>query len=155
MIIIATDNAKLLDTKREMSYNNTAMKKKLSVLIFTIALSFAIMAFSGCVQGVASESDLFGSFVAGDNLKAITLAENNVAIVEFNSTDGVVRNQYFARYDLIGDKIELRKNDYHGDIVYTLIIKSADNLELEYVYEIAGDNGSEKSEPEYIPFARI
>lgn len=123
------------------------MKKGLTVVILALVLAVCAAVFSGCVDGVASESDLYGSFFTADNARCITLKEDNVAVVEYGTTSST----YYARYDLIGNAIELRDGDYWGDIVYTVAIESADKLLLTYRYT---DGEGEIHEEDPIAFER-
>ncbi|MBQ7226869.1 MAG: hypothetical protein IJX05_00545 [Clostridia bacterium] len=135
-----------------MSYNNTAMKKAVSTIVFAIAIITCAFALTGCVEGVVSDADLYGSYFNADNARCIILAEDNKAFVEMNTDEGVIRKEYFAKYDLIGNKIELcADNNYWGDVVYTINIKSADEIELIYQYT---DGDGNLSEPAPIPFVR-
>lgn len=120
------------------------MKKVFAALLLVLTLTVSAAAFSGCTEGISSEADLYGSFFTADELRCITLGENNSAVVGIYSNDGVVNESYFARYDLIGDKIELRSGDYWGDVKYVVTIVDADTLSIESPYEADMIDGKAK-----------
>ncbi len=126
------------------------MKKVFAALLLIITLSVSAVALSGCTDGISSESDLYGSFFTADDLKCITLGENNSAVVSIYRKDGVMSENYYARYDLIGDKIELRDGDYWGNVKYVVTIVDADTLSIESPYEEDMTDGK----PKMIEFVR-
>lgn len=90
---------------------------------------------SACAPDVVNESDLYGSFLTEDNARSITLSADNVAVVCY----GEKTENYYARYDLIGEKIEFRVDGFRGEIVYTVKIVNADTLKLVFSPEYPDD----------------
>lgn len=88
-----------------------------------------VIALTACgVDGVSSESDLYGDYFTEDYSRCLTLAEDNVATLGVGPD---ITETYFAKYYLGGAKIELRDGGNRGEVKYTLKIEDADTLSVE------------------------
>lgn len=124
------------------------MKKTFTAILLILTVAVSAVMFSACAEDVKGEADLYGSFLTEDNTRSITLAEDHAAVVCY----GENAESYYARYDLMNEKIELRVDGFRGNIAYTLRVVDVDMLDLVFTPQYA--DADKPAEEQTIRFVR-